>query len=198
MSFVETKFPDSIAFNSISIPEFNTNIITMKNGSEQRNINWNSCRLKYNVLNRIKTATELSELLAFFRARKGRAIGFRFKDWSDYKAIGQILGIGDGTKTQFQLIKNYVSGTTTYLRTITKPVLGSLVIYVDNIATTDYTIDLTTGILTFNTAPLNTKEIKADLEFDVPVRFDSDILEIGMDSINSGTVKEIKLIEIVI
>lgn len=198
MSFVETKFPDSIAFGSISVPEFNTSVITMKNGSEQRNINWSDCRLRYDVLNGIKTATELAELISFFKTRKGKAIGFRFKDWSDYSITGQVLGTGDGTTTTFQLIKDYVSGSTTYSRTITKPVSGSLTVYVDSIETTDYTIDLTTGIITFNTAPLNTKEVKADFEFDVPVRFDSDILEISMDSINSGKVKGIKLVEVFI
>ena len=59
MSFSEIQFPNSIAFGSVSIPEFNTNIITMKNGSEQRNINWSKCRLRYNVLNGIKTKKEL-------------------------------------------------------------------------------------------------------------------------------------------
>ena len=196
MSFVEIQFPNSIAFGSTSTPEFNTNIVTMKNGSEQRNVNWNNCRLKYNVLNGIKSKTELMELISFFRARKGKAIGFRFKDWSDYSAISQILGTGNDTTTQFQLIKTYTSGTI-YSRTITKPVLGSLTIYIDNLETTDYTINLTTGIITFNTAPLNTQEIKADFEFDVPVRFNNDNLEISMDSLNSGKVKEIELIELI-
>lgn len=196
MSFEEIRFPDSIAFGSTSIPEFSTNVITMRNGSEQRNANWEDCRLSFNVLNGIKTATELSELLTFFRARSGMAIGFRFKDWSDYKAVGQVLGTGDGTNTTFQLIKYYTNGTKTHSRTITKPVSGSLKVYVDSVETTDYTIDLTTGIITFNTAPADIKEVKADFEFDVPVRFNSDTLEISMDSINSGKVKEIKLVEI--
>jgi len=196
MSFAEIQFPNSIAFGSTSTPEFNTNIVTMKNGSEQRNINWNSCRLKYNVLNGIKTKVELMELISFFRARKGMAIGFRFKDWSDYSATSQILGTGDDSTTEFQLIKTYISGTA-YSRTITKPVSGSLSIYIDNIETTDYIINSTTGIITFNTAPLNTQEIKADFEFDVPVRFNNDNLEISMDSLNSGKVKEIELIELI-
>jgi len=197
MSFVETKFPDSIAFGSVSMPEFNTDVIIMKNGSEQRNINWDSCRLKYNVLNGIKSTTELAELLTFFRARKGKAIGFRFKDWSDYSASDQNLGTGDGVETDFQLVKKYTSGSTTYTRKITKPVSGSLTVYIDDIENTDYSIDLTTGIITFNTAPAVSEIITADFEFDVPVRFDKDVLEISMDSINSGKVKEIALVEII-
>jgi uncharacterized protein (TIGR02217 family) len=196
MLFTETRFPDSIAFGSASISEFNTSVITMKNGIEQRNINWSDCRLSFNILNGVKTKNELAELLAFFKTKKGKAIGFRFKDWSDYKAFDQILGIGDETKTEFQLIKNYISGSTIYMRAITKPLLENLVVYLNNSPATEYKIDLTTGIITFDNPPPQNITIKADFEFDVPVRFDSDILEISMESIHSGRVKEIKLVEI--
>jgi uncharacterized protein (TIGR02217 family) len=196
MQFVEVKFPDSISFNSSSISEFNTDVITMKNGLEQRNINWSKCRLKYNVVNGIKTSSEILELISFFKVIKGRAIGFRYKDWTDYKAVGQVLGTGDGTSAEFQLVKKYSSGGVEYNRTITKPVSGSLTIYLDDVETTDYTIDLTTGVITFNTAVGLDVIVKADFEFDVPVRFNSDSLEISMESINSGKVKEIKLVEV--
>ena len=39
-------------------------------------------------------------------------------------------------------------------------------------------------------------KIQADFEFDVPVRFNNDVMEITMNSINSGNVKELELIEI--
>lgn len=196
MNFAEIKFPDSVAFGSSGGPEFSTNITVMKNGFEQRNINWDECRLKYNVLNGVKTKEQLNELLAFFRARKGRAIGFRFKDWSDCQAENQILGIGDGTHQEFQLVKRYVSGDEVYVRKIFKPVSGSLKVYINDTETVDYIINLKTGVLIFSHPPEENAEIKASFEFDVPVRFDSDILEISMDTINTGKVKEIGLVEV--
>lgn len=195
MSFLETRFPESISFNSSSILEFNTSIITTKNGSEQRNINWSSNKMKFNIINGIKTKKELEEIIAFFRNTKGRAYAFRFKDWSDYSAENQLIGIGDGEKKDFQLIKNYTINGNHYIRKITKPVISTIKIFINETITEDLKIDLTTGIITFNEAPSMDTKINASFEFDIPVRFDSDILEITMDTINSGKIKDITLIE---
>jgi uncharacterized protein (TIGR02217 family) len=54
---------------------------------------------------RLKKQAQIDELVAFFRARRGKAYGFRFKDWTDHKATGQLLGTGDDALTQFQLVK---------------------------------------------------------------------------------------------
>ena len=49
-------------------------------------------------------------LIAFFRARKGRAFGFRFKDWNDYQALAETFGTGDETTRTFQPTRGYSSG----------------------------------------------------------------------------------------
>lgn len=197
MSFLEVRFPESISFNSSTILEFNTTIITAKNGKEFRNINWNNNKMKFNIINGIKTKAELNEILKFFRNVKGKAYGFRFKDWTDFSATLQQIGIGNGEKTQFQLIKTYTTNNTTYTRKITKPVISTIKVFLDNVETNDFSIDLTTGLITFTTAPSNNVSITANFEFDVPVRFNTDILEISMESINSGKIKDLELIEIV-
>lgn len=197
MSFLEIRFPESIAFNSSSILEFNTTIIKAKNGYEQRNINWNSNKMKFNIINGIKTKAELDELITFFRNVKGAGYGFRFKDWTDYQAENQYIGVGNGETKEFQLIKAYrVSDNIIYYRKITKPVISSVEVFINNIESTDFNIDLTTGLITLNTVPEVNTSIKANFEFDVPVRFENDIMEITMNSINSGNVKEIILTEI--
>ena len=66
--------------------------------------------------------TQLDELIAFFRARKGRAYGFRLKDWTDYKAAGELIGTDNDAETQFQLVKRYPSGSVTEIRRVTKAV----------------------------------------------------------------------------
>ena len=196
MSFLETRFPESISFNSSSILEFNTSVITTKNGSEQRNINWNSNKMKFNIINGIKTKAELDEIIAFFRNVRGKAYGFRFKDWSDYQAENQLIGVGDGETKDFQLIQDDRTNTNYYIRKITKPVISTIKIFIDGTSTNDVNIDLKTGIVSFNEAPSIDAVITATFEFDVPVRFDSDMLEITMNTINTGKVKDITLIEI--
>lgn len=196
MSFLEIRFPESISFESSTILEFNTSIITSKNGNEQRNVNWQYNKMKYNIINGIKTTTELDEIIKLFRNAKGQAYGFRFKDWSDYKATKQQIAIGDNINTKFQLIKTYIISNNIYTRIITKPVISTVKLYIDDVEINDFNIDFTTGEIVLSSPPQENSIIYADFEFDVPVRFNSDILEITMQSIKTGFVKDIMLIEV--
>ena len=196
MSFLEMRFPELISFNSSSIVQFDTSVVVTKNGLEQRNINWNYAKMRFNIVNGIKTKSELDDILRFFRNVKGRAFGFRFKDWSDYNAKKQIIGYGDGIKKEFQLIKSYIVNNNFYTRKINKPVFSTVKIYLDNVESDNFSIDFTSGLLSFDySIPMNVK-VEADFEFDVPVRFDSDVIEVSMETVNTGFVKDISLIEI--
>jgi len=198
MAFVEVAFPSDIAYGSSGGPEYSTEIVITHGGHEQRNINWSQARAKYNVAHGIKTHAQLDTLIAFFRARKGKADGFRFKDWSDYKAVAQVIGTGNGSNKIFQLVKKYTSGGITEIRTITKPVAGTIAVYVNSVlqAGSAYSLDVATGKITFVTAPVNTAVITADFEFDVPVRFDTDRLSATLDSYGINSWNDIPLVEI--
>lgn len=198
MAFVEVAFPSDIAYGSSGGPEYSTDIVITHGGYEQRNINWSQARAKYNVAHGVKTQAQLDTLISFFRTRKGRADGFRFKDWSDYKAIAQIIGTGNGTNRIFQLVKTYSSGSIIETRTVTKPIASSLSIYVASVlqAGANYALDSTTGKITFVTAPANTAVITADFEFDVPVRFDTDRLSATLDAYGVNSWSDIPLLEI--
>ena len=128
--------------NSSTILEFNTTIITSKNGKEYRNVNWNNNKMKFNIVNGIKTKTELDEVIKFFRNVKGKAYGFRFKDWTDFSAVNQQIGIGDGKTKEFQLIKTYTINGNTYTRKIKKPVISTIKVFLDGVKTNDFSIDL--------------------------------------------------------
>lgn len=196
MAFHEIRFPDDISYGSGGGPEFSTDIIITQGGFEQRNSNWANARAKYNVAHGVKTETQLAELIAFFRARKGRAHGFRFKDWTDCKVTGQVIGTGNGTQTIFQLIKDYTSSNTE-TRTIMKPVSGTVKIYVNAVLqTSGVTVNTTTGVITFSAAPAAATTISADAEFDVPVRFDTDRLSASLDQYGSNSWLDIPLVEI--
>ena len=193
MSFQEVQFPTDIAFGSSGGPEFFTSVISTYSGHEQRNINWSQSRARYNVLHAIKNQSQINELLSFFRKMRGKAYAFRFKDWADYSAAGQEIGVGDGVNKNFQLVKNYDSNP----RIISKPVSGSVNIYVDAaLQTSGVAVNSTTGIVTFTTAPISGKVISADFDFDVPVRFDTDYLPVTFDSAGLNSIRDIPLIEV--
>jgi uncharacterized protein (TIGR02217 family) len=198
MNFIEIQFPSDISYGATGGPVYSTDVVTLFSGHEQRNSNWMNARGKYNVASGVKTEKQWQALIAFFRARKGKAIGFRFKDWSDYSAVGQQIGIGDGIRTDFQLVKSYTSGSTTVSREIKKPAAETVKIHKNNNlrGNIDYLVDYTTGIVSFIEAPKSAVIITADFEFDVPVRFDTDELTISLDSFNSGSWSSIPLIEI--
>lgn len=181
-AFHEVQFPSDISYGASGGPEYSTDVVMTHSGYEQRNINWSSARAVYNVGHAVKTQSQLEVLIAFFRARKGRAYGFRFKDWSDFSVVGQSIGTGDGVTTTFQLIKTYNSGSESESRSIHKPVENSVDIYVDGVLqSSGMSVNITSGVVTFTTPPALGLSITADFEFDVPVRFDTDRLSTSLD-----------------
>jgi len=197
MAFIEVQFPSDISFGSTGGPEYSTDIVETISGYEQRNANWSASRAVYNVAHGIKTQAQLDALIAFFRARHGRADGFRFKDWTDYQATAQALGTGNGSTTTFQLVKLYTSGSITETRTIKKPVSGSVVIYFNAVAhPSGWSVDTTTGIVTFSIAPGNGVAITADFQFNVPARFDTDRLSATLEAYGASSWRDIPIVEI--
>ena len=136
MAFDEVQFPPDISFGAIGGPGYQTDIVQVESGYEARNQNWSVALMKWDVSHAIKTTAQMQTLLTFFRARKGRARAFRFKDWTDYSGTAEAMSpaTGTGVLTTFQLQKTYTSGGVSEARTITKPVTGTVTIYEDCIA----------------------------------------------------------------
>lgn len=145
----------------------------------------------------MKNKAQLDELIAFFRARQGRARGFRFKDWMDFSVTNQLIGTGDGSETEFRLVKSYSSGAVQEERVIHKPVAGSVKIYVNgSLQSSGVAVDSGSGAVTFDVAPASAAAVTADFEFDVPVRFDTDQLSARMENYGVYGWTDIPLIEI--
>lgn len=197
MTFHEIQFPPDIAYGATGGPEYATTVVAMASGFEQRNANWSAARLKWNVASGLKHQAQLNTLIAFFRARKGRAYGFRFKDWTDYRASAQALGAGDGETKSFHLVKTYASGAGNEVRTITKPVLGTVVPYLDDVKqTSGWSVNTATGVLAFAVAPAQGVAVTADFEFDVPARFDTDSMAISIEQFDLHQWSDIPVVEI--
>jgi uncharacterized protein (TIGR02217 family) len=193
MAFDEIELPLRVGFGSKGGPNFSTEIVVIDSGYERRNQNWAQARRVFDARSGVRSTADVATLLNFFCARAGRARGFRLKDWSDYSSAAdnlsspaftdQMIATGDGTTTVFQLVKNYSSGGITYSRTIAKLVSGSLVMGVNAAqVTSGWSVDTTTGLVTFAAAPAAGQAITAGFLFDVPVRFDTDYLALSAEN----------------
>jgi uncharacterized protein (TIGR02217 family) len=211
MAFDEVQFPPEISYGSAGGPGFNTAIIEVDSGAEERVSRWTSARRRYNVGYGVKSHDDLHTLITFYIARRGAANGFRFKDWLDYTSASngrdtpddedQAIGTGDASETQFQLIKKYTSGGVTRTRTIEKPTTGTTVIAFDGVAqSTGWSVSTATGIVTFDTAPGSGVAITAGFAFDVPVRFGEgadQLLNLSIEAFDIGSAPDIELVEII-
>ncbi|MFC2967855.1 phage distal tail protein, Rcc01695 family [Acidimangrovimonas pyrenivorans] len=208
MAFDEVRFPANLSFGSVGGPERRTEIVTLANGYEERNTPWAHARRRYDAGVGLRSLDDVEALLAFFEARRGQLNGFRWKDWADYRScrasqeVGfedQVIGIGDGETRVFQLLKTYRSGGQGYARPIAKPVAGTVRAGVQGkqlVETLDFTVDTTTGNVTFANPPDVGTQVTAGYEFDVPVRFDSDRIEVSVASFQAGDLPHVPVIEV--
>jgi uncharacterized protein (TIGR02217 family) len=208
MTFHEVRFPTALSFGASGGPERRTQIVTLANGYEERNTPWAHGRRRYDAGVGLRALDDLARLIAFFEARQGQLIGFRWKDWSDYKSClpsgdanqpDQLIGLGDEITRQFQLVKTYRSGDAAYDRPIRKPVAGSVRIALGGDVQqegVDYTVDPVTGVVTFTNPPDLAAEIRAGFEFDVPVRFDTDHIHTSMSRFQAGEAPDVPVIEV--
>lgn len=208
MGFHEIRFPASLSFGSVGGPERLTDVVTLANGYEERNTPWRHSRRRYDAGVAMRGLEDLERLIAFFEARQGRIHGFRWKDWSDYKSGAakaepsfddQVIGYGDDVTAQIALSKTYRSGEQSYRRPITKPVKGSVRIGLDGDVQQEglhFEVDSATGLVTFGHPPNAGVEITAGFEFDVPVRFDTDSIQISLASFQAGEVPSVPVVEL--
>ncbi|MFN4057502.1 MAG: TIGR02217 family protein [Roseinatronobacter sp.] len=206
--FHDIRFPPDLSFGALGGPERRTEIVELASGHEERNTPWSQSRRRYDAGTGLRALDDLERVIAFFEARQGRLHAFRWKDWGDYRsapssqpltAFDQLIGIGDGTETQFSLRKTYISGLQSYARPILKPVFGSVLAASGLNALTfgeDFDVDVTTGEITFAIPPEAGTEVRAGFEFDVPVRFDTDLIQIAVSSFKAGEVPKIPVLEV--
>lgn len=205
MSFHEVRFPLDIALGARGGPERRTEIVTLGSGGEKRNARWAHARRKWDAGWGIKNLAALSEVVTFFEERRGRLHGFRWRDrldhssadyGSDVTALDQVLGTGDGARTEFQLIKRY-GADEPYVRPVRKPVAGSVTVAADGqTLAAGYALDVTTGIVAFDAPPAPGVVVTAGFAFDVAVRFDTDYLEVDLAAFEAGAIPSVPVIEI--
>lgn len=206
-AFHEVQFPTDISQGSSGGPVRLTDIVTLRSGFEQRNSIWANSQHQFDAALGLRDMSDIYLVKAFFEARQGRLYGFRWKDWSDFNSTDpsiapastdQLIGTGTGSLHTFQIQKKYSDTANSYTRIIKKPVSGTVLVSLNGtLQTTGYSVDYTTGIVTFVTAPTTGVLVKAGFEFDVPVRFNDDSLAtIGVQNLNVAQITSLKIIEI--
>lgn len=204
-SFHEVEFPLRLALGTSGGPWRRTDIVALSNGRESRNQRWRDARRRYDAGSGIRSVSDLYEVVAFFEARAGQLYGFRFADPVDFQSCGpegtvsaadQLLGIGDGARTAFQLVKHYGDAGGSTERVIAKPEAGTVVVAVNGTPTSSFTVDHATGIVTLASAPASGAVVRAGFRFDVPVRFDTDRIEVDLAAFRAGRIPSIPLIEV--
>jgi len=207
--FHEVRFPLRLALGVTGGPVRRTDIVTLSNGREQRNARWRSSRRAYDAGSGVKSLSDLYEVLAFFEARAGELYGFRFRDPLDWKSSApgavitsadQVIGTGDGETATFALTKTYADVAAGSVRTIAKPVAGTVTVSVNGVtkAVSAFSCDATTGIVAFAVGhvPAAGAVVRAGYEFDVPVRFATDRIEVNLSNFNAGSIPAIPITEI--
>lgn len=208
--FHEVRFPLDVARGARGGPERQTQIVTLASGREVRNSRWAHSRRRYDAGIGVRGLDALAAVVSFFEERRGRLYGFRWRDRLDWKscppsqepaATDQVIGVGDGAAATFQLCKAYGSGPSAYSRTIGKPCDGTVLIALDGVAQAaeSFTCDSTTGRVTFapGSIPPPAAVISTGFAFDVPVRFDTDAIEVDLSAFEAGEIPRIPVVEII-
>jgi len=201
MSFHEVRLPARLAFGSTGGVERRTEVVTLASGFERRSSPWANGRRRYLIGAGVRSLDDAAALVAFFEARRGRLHGFRFKDFADFKscapsaatsALDQAIGEGDGAATAFQLTKTYGD----FARDVKKPVAGTVKAAVAGVVTAAFTVDTATGVVTFTSPPADGAAVTAGFEFDTPVRFDADRIDVTLEGFDAGRVVAVPLVEV--
>lgn len=195
-NFIERQFPVDISYGSSGGPEYYTEVLSTVNGYEIRNNKMYNPRMRFNVATGIKNRTQMEQMMKFFRNCKGRTLGFRYKDWSDFRGKNEKVQVLD--RNSLQLIKTYrLDDDIADERIINKPIKNTVKIFVagKQLPEKQVSIDYTTGRVLLLQSEAS-DDITADFEFDVPVRFDTDYLPVVIENNSFFSLPEIPIIEI--
>ena len=207
MAFHEVRLPARLAFGSTGGVERRTEVVTLGSGFERRSTPWAQGRRRYLIGANLRSLDDMAALTDFFEARRGRLYGFRFRDFADFKScppgtevspFDQDLGVGDGERTSFELRKFYGDEDHAAERRIAKPADGTVRIAAGSGELTGdaFEVDPATGVVTLQSPPSVGVPVTAGFEFDVPVRFDADRIDVTLESFTAGRMAAVPLIEV--
>lgn len=195
--FHDINLPYHIGIFALSRVEFSTFCAKTKSGREVRNANSLVPTRNYSLKNCHLSKTQFESFYNFFYARCGQRFAFRLRDSADFRARDQIIGKGDGSLVEFQLVKIYPDPISPYIREINKPRAESIKIYQGENFFEIETLDLETGKVKLTAPPANDQELYASFDFDVMVRFNKDSFQYSFNNDGTISLDDVNLVEVV-
>jgi len=178
----------------MSSPRWSTSITHSDSGAEQANQRWEHPLHRYTLPEAVRDHDVYEAVRDHWLIMRGPLRSFPFRDPLDFASRAldrpnhapsitfsdQVLGTGDGIEVEFQLVKKYTRGAESYTRNIVHPILSTVLVSVDNADPASlpdpltYTVDRSTGLVTFDGPPTPGAVVRAGFLYDVEVRFESD------------------------
>ena len=181
-----------------------TESVTALSGDVYASEKWAFSRRSFRAAWGPKTLDEVQTFLSFWE-NVTTVHTFRVRDWSDYTSAlpgeaitdaDQAIGIGDGAQTDFQLAKTYGYSGETYAHPIYAPVPGSVMIAFDGVnQSSGWSVNSSSGIVSFNSAPATGVVITAGYEYDIKSRFENDAITMAFRARHLGEIDTFTLIE---
>ncbi len=184
----ESVFMPPAGFQTSGGPGWKTEIVQLASGAETRNALWANPLRKWQLAGVPVSFGEAQNLIRFFNARRGSHQGFLFRDPFGYSSAApgeavtpydEMLGLGDGVETEFRLSLDDGGEVP---RVISRPVSDSVRIAVDGVEIVDFTLEPDTGLVTFSTPPEPGAIITAGFDYLLPVRFETDRIDLSQTS----------------
>lgn len=198
--FIDAYPPAAIMkFGFTSSPRFSTAITAVASGAERRNQNWAHPLHTFAAPEAVECHEHLAALHNMWMTTRGPLHSFAFRDPLDFASkdlpapdvepalsrVDQVIGVGDGLQTEFQLVRQYVFGGQGYDRLIYHPIVATVLIGINALPPEDvpaggqggpytWTVSRETGVVTFDHAPRPEQVVTAGFLFDVEARFVAD------------------------
>ncbi len=209
MAFHDVLIPAGFQYGSAFGPGFATIVQETASGHETRVTRRAQGRHRLTLRKELQSNIEAAALKSFALERRGSLHSFKVSDVSDFTThpdgtgahtlVDAALGSGDGTNKTFQLLKIYgVGGPNPYARALTLPVGGTVLVALDTIATTAFSL-AGDGKITFDTAPANGVVVTAGCQFYVPVRFGLSFDQwaaLQADAFNNWSLPQLDVVEV--
>lgn len=230
MTFLDVRLPDFVERGASGGARYSTTVKIRFSGHETRVQNWEDQRGEWDIgygagyLWDDSLAGYLGPIINLYHVAKGRTHSWRFKDHSDFTIPPDFTGdekqqiaLGDGSTTAFQIVRSYTAASTTEDRTVDKIVSGTDRLWIEATEKTraasppsagEYSIDLTTGIVTTGDTPAASggsgpggeQIVYVQCEFDCHVRFGLDELDVSVIAADASgaaaTIPRIPIVEI--
>lgn len=198
------QFPalPGLAWSVYKEPGFKTRVQKSVDGVEWRAFDqalpiW-TFTLTFNFLRDDAVHGELNILRGFFLAQLGAAVPFLYDDPTDDQILGQVIGVGDGVTTQFQLVRTIgaLLGSGGYNEPITAPQQVSAIYFNGAQVAPGHTTSLSTGIIAFPSAPAAGTVIAVDFSYFFRVRFADDMADFENFLYRLWQLRQVKLVSV--